>query len=77
MQALLALEQDVGPLGYVEFPDWGGLAFETCQARRLGRGLRDATIAVRLHTTDSLLSAIERRWTDTTWSERRLPIATW
>ena len=65
MQALLALEQDVGPLGYVEFPDWGGLAFETCQARRLGRGLRDATIAVRLHTTDSLLSAIERRWTDT------------
>lgn len=64
MQVLLQLELEVGRLDYVEFPDWGGVAFASCQEKKLGRGLREARLAVRLHTTDSLLSSVERRWID-------------
>ncbi|MGI4815539.1 MAG: glycosyltransferase, partial [Janthinobacterium lividum] len=36
---------------YVEFPDWGGLAFCTLQERRFSGLLADACLAVRLHST--------------------------
>ncbi|MDF3982438.1 glycosyltransferase [Luteibacter sp. PPL554] len=64
MQALLKLEAGHGPLGYVEFGDWGGNAFAAAQEKLLGRGLREATIAVRLHSTDSVLAMVEGRSTD-------------
>lgn len=64
MQALRRLERDEGPLGYVEFTDWGGAAFAACQEKRLGRAFAQATLAVRLHTTDALLSSIEQRFCD-------------
>lgn len=40
----------------VEFPDWGGLAFCTTQDKLLGKW-SDTQIAVRLHSTDSILRA--------------------
>lgn len=64
MQALLRLERELGVIDYIEFPDWGGMAFASCQEKKLGRGLRHATLAVRLHTTDGLLASFEQRGTD-------------
>lgn len=64
MQALLSLEANHGPLGYVEFGDWGGNAFAATQEKLLGRSLKGATIAVRLHSTDSVLAMVEGRSTD-------------
>ncbi|WCM25709.1 glycosyltransferase [Sphingomonas sp. QA11] len=40
----------------VEFPDWGGLAFCSCQEKLLG-GWGHGEIAIRLHSTDSILRA--------------------
>lgn len=39
---------------FVEFPDWGGLAFCSCQDKLLGNW-DHAQIAVRIHSTDSIL----------------------
>jgi glycosyltransferase involved in cell wall biosynthesis len=64
MQALARLEAEVGSLRYIEFGDWGGNAFATCQEKLLGRGFRSATIAVRLHSTDSVLGMVEGRHSD-------------
>lgn len=64
MQALLKLEARHGPIGYVEFGDWGGNAFASAQEKLLGRALKEATIAVRLHSTDSVLAMVEGRSTD-------------
>ncbi len=64
LQALRRLERDHGPLGYVEFTDWGGIAFPACQEKRLGRAFRQATLAVRLHSTDSILTSFEQRFCD-------------
>ncbi|WP_248320400.1 glycosyltransferase [Caballeronia sp. Sq4a] len=64
MQALKRLERDEGPLGYVEFPDWGAVAFASVQEKRLGLAFRDTTLAVRLHTSDSMLSAMEAKPVD-------------
>jgi glycosyltransferase involved in cell wall biosynthesis len=64
MQALLRLEREAGALDYVEFADWGGAAFASCQEKRLGLAFEKTVLAVRLHTTDSVLAAIENRHTD-------------
>jgi len=64
MQALRRLEAAHGPLEFIEFPDWGGLAFSTTQEKLLGRSFTQATIAVRLHTTDSVLADNESRHVD-------------
>lgn len=64
MQALVRLEAEIGPLGYVEFGDWGGNAFAATQEKMLGRALVNATLAVRLHSTDSILAAVEGRSSD-------------
>lgn len=64
MQALRELEADCGTLEYVEFPDWGGLAFATTQEKMLGRAFGSATLAIRLHTTDSVLADRESRFID-------------
>ncbi|HEY0661843.1 MAG TPA: glycosyltransferase [Lysobacter sp.] len=64
MQALMRLERELGSIDYVEFPDWGGMAFASCQEKKLGRGLAGATLAVRLHTTDGLLASFEQRGVD-------------
>ena len=64
LQQLIELEDAGHELEYVEFPDWGGSAFAATQDKRLGRSLTRATLAVRLHTTDSLLASIEARKVD-------------
>ncbi|MDR5855207.1 glycosyltransferase [Caballeronia sp. LZ050] len=64
MQVLKRLERAEGPLHYVEFPDWGGSAFASAQEKRLGLAFQEATLAVRLHTSDSMLSATESKPVD-------------
>lgn len=64
LQGLRRLERLEGPLGYIEFIDWGAAGFATVQEKRLGRGFADSTLAVRLHTTDSVLAHFEQRVTD-------------
>ncbi|MBU9227192.1 glycosyltransferase [Burkholderia multivorans] len=64
MQALRRLEREHGPLDYIEFPDWGAAAFATVQEKQLGLAFQSATIAVRLHTSDSVLNAMEARPVD-------------
>ncbi|RSC13254.1 glycosyltransferase [Burkholderia cenocepacia] len=64
MQALRRLEREHGPLDYIEFPDWGAAAFATVQEKRLGLAFQEATIAVRLHTSDSVLNSMEARFVD-------------
>ncbi len=64
MQALKRLEREHGPLRYVEFPDWGAVAFASLQEKRLGLAFVSATMAVRLHTSDSMLSATESKPVD-------------
>ncbi|SAK69567.1 glycosyltransferase [Caballeronia ptereochthonis] len=64
MQALKRLEREHGPLRYVEFPDWGAVAFASLQEKRLGLAFESATMAVRLHTSDSMLSATESKPVD-------------
>lgn len=64
MQALKRLEREHGALEYVEFPDWGATAFASVQEKRLGLAFQQATLAVRLHTSDSVLNAVEGRLVD-------------
>ncbi|WP_321853457.1 glycosyltransferase [Burkholderia cenocepacia] len=64
MQALRRLEREHGPLDYIEFPDWGAAAFATVQEKQLGLAFQEATIAVRLHTSDSVLNSMEARFVD-------------
>ncbi|MBU9227190.1 glycosyltransferase [Burkholderia multivorans] len=61
LQGLRKLASEVGTLGYIEFPDWGGLGFATTQEKLLGREFADSVIAVRLHTVDSLLANVDSR----------------
>ncbi|REC82822.1 glycosyltransferase [Stenotrophomonas maltophilia] len=61
LQGLLELERLKGPLEYVEFVDWGAPAFAATQEKLLGSALTTATLAVRLHTTDSILTDFEPR----------------
>lgn len=64
LQALLTLERRDGQLGYVEFVDWGAAGFAATQEKRLGRAFQNTVLAVRLHTTDSVLAAYEKRNAD-------------
>lgn len=59
MQTLARLEAEAGPIDYIEFPDWGGLAFATLQERLFGRVFRQATIAIRLHSASAVIAAHE------------------
>lgn len=61
LQGLLELERLSGPIEYVEFVDWGAQAFAATQEKLLGNALTGATLAVRLHTTDSILADFEPR----------------
>lgn len=61
LRGLLELERQQGPIEYVEFVDWGAQAFAATQEKLLGNALTKATLAVRLHTTDSLLADFEPR----------------
>lgn len=61
LQALMAAEQEHGTLDYVEFADWGGMAFAALQHKRLGLGFPVTRIAVRLHSTDGVISDHESR----------------
>ncbi|MDP9877999.1 glycosyltransferase involved in cell wall biosynthesis [Variovorax boronicumulans] len=60
---MLALEQLARemPIGYVEFPDWHGLAFCTLQEHRFSGLLPQACIAVRLHSTHTVILNAEAR----------------
>ncbi|WP_322063043.1 glycosyltransferase [Paraburkholderia sp. J63] len=64
LQGIKRLVRDVGAADYIEFPDWGGLAFATVQEKLLGRGFGDSVLAVRLHTADSLLANVDARALD-------------
>lgn len=54
MLTLESLARDTS-IEYVEFPDWGGLAFCTLQERRFSGLLPMACLAVRLHSTHTAL----------------------
>jgi len=60
---MLALENlaEETPLAYVEFPDWHGLAFCTLQEHRFSRLLPQTCIAVRLHSTHTVILNAEGR----------------
>lgn len=49
---------------YVEFPDWGGLAFCTLQERRFSGLLLTACLAVRLHSTHTAILNAEANTID-------------
>lgn len=57
-QALKSLAADGICFDVVEFPDWGGLGYCSCQEKLLG-ALTNTKIAVRLHSTASILRASE------------------
>lgn len=61
LQGLRALQESEGALGYVEFVDWGAAAFAATQEKLLGNDFLQTTLAVRLHTTDSILADFEPR----------------
>jgi glycosyltransferase involved in cell wall biosynthesis len=60
LRALYCLSKEV-EIDYVEFPDWAGLGFATIQEKRLRGFLQDATLAVRLHSSESVLMQAEAR----------------
>lgn len=47
-------------IDYVEFPDWGGLAYSSLQAKKAHGFLNEATLAIRLHASHSVLLSAER-----------------
>ena len=64
MQALKRMEHQGEHIEYIEFPDWGGLAFATTQEKKLTRCFENTTVAVRLHSTDAILALQEGRFVD-------------
>lgn len=64
MQTLKKIECDGNNIEYIEFPDWGGLAFATTQEKKLARAFERTTIGVRLHSTDAILTLQEERFVD-------------
>lgn len=64
MLALKRLKRERGALAYVEFADWGASAFASVQEKRLGLEFLETTFAIRLHTSDSVLNAVEGRLVD-------------
>lgn len=63
VQILILLKKiaSATPIDYVEFPDWSGLGFATIQEKHLSGFLRDAVIAVRVHSTEAILVLEESR----------------
>lgn len=61
LQGLEEFERAHGAPAYVEFIDWGAAAFAATQRRKMGNGLQETLLAVRLHTTDSILADFEPR----------------
>ncbi len=64
-QGLEEMCERFGALEYVEFIDWGAAAFAAAQLKKLGQSFCSTTLAVRLHTTDSILADFEPRPQDT------------
>lgn len=58
LRALQALAKST-TIAYLEFPDWGALAFCTLQERLFAGFLSDTRIAVRLHSTHTVLLNME------------------
>ncbi|WP_217539671.1 hypothetical protein, partial [Stenotrophomonas sp. GbtcB23] len=56
-----ALQKSEGALGYVELVDWGAAAIAATQEKLLGNDFLQTTLAVRLHTADSILADFEPR----------------
>ncbi|MBG1230792.1 glycosyltransferase [Aestuariivirga litoralis] len=57
LQSLARVEQ----IAFVEFPDWSGLGHATIQHKRLSGFLQNATLAVRLHSSEAMLDLHESR----------------
>ena len=64
MQVLKRAERQGKRLSYIEFTDWGGAAFACLQEKKLGTAFRGTCLTVRLHSTDSMLGALESRFMD-------------
>lgn len=63
-QGLDELTLTHGEPEYIEFIDWGAAAFVATQRKALGIALCSSILAVRLHTTDSILADFEPRKQD-------------
>ncbi|WP_298199274.1 hypothetical protein [Novosphingobium sp.] len=58
---LLAAEERRGaPFDVIEFPDFGGWAVATVEAKRAGLAFPNTRIAVRIHSTQGMLYGVER-----------------
>lgn len=61
LQGIRRMIQQAGEFDYIEFVDWGASAFCATQEKLLGQDFLDTVLAVRLHTTDSILMDYEAR----------------
>jgi len=60
-RGLIDAQEEIGqPFDIVEFPDFGGWAAATVEAKRAGFDFHDTKIAVRLHSTHGMISRAER-----------------
>ena len=61
MLALKEIKERHGAFDVIEFPDFDGVALATIHEKKLGRAFANATISVRIHSTDSILRAYDHR----------------
>ena len=64
MRALRAIERHLEPFDVIEFPDFGGAALATLQEKLLGRAFTRSTVAIRIHSTESVLRSRDHRPAD-------------
>lgn len=64
MKALKKIELELGKFDVIEFPDFAGAAYATLQEKLLGRAFLDTKIAVRIHSTESVLRRYDHRSPD-------------
>lgn len=64
LQGIRRLVKAHGTFDYIEFVDWGASGFCATQEKRLGKEFASTILAVRLHTTDSILMDYEGRSRD-------------
>ena len=64
LRKLLKLEREGIEFDYIEFPDWGALGFASTQERLFSAALSQATLAVRLHSTEGVLHSFEAHRTN-------------
>jgi glycosyltransferase involved in cell wall biosynthesis len=69
MRALMVLEQQRGiPFDIIEFPDFGGWALATVEAKRAGLAFQDSILSARLHSTQGVIARAERFFDPSYWN---------